>query len=172
MSPFNLCKSLERAAARLGDSQAAGGRRRRSDRGASRLEPELTRYLETLLHAHERPRMSALMNDLEAFCAGREGLRCPARATVYKFIDRCPGEEIEMAELPPEVQRVLYNIDSGARVPLRQLAFYCINYGDQRAMSFAAALPWLPLRQAYCMRGWRKRSKGVLEAILRARAIS
>ena len=49
----------------------------------------------------------------------------------------------------------LYNLGPGARVPGRQLAFYCLNYGSLSAMSFAATLPWLDLHQARHVRGWR-----------------
>jgi hypothetical protein len=47
--------------------------------------------------------------------------------------------------------------------------FYCLNYGSLAAMSFAAGLPWLDLHQARHLRGWRPRSRGLLDAVLRAR---
>ena len=57
-------------------------------------------------------------------------------------------------------------------VPGHQLAFYCFNYGTSDVMSFAAGLPWLDLYQAAHLRGWWPRSRGLLDASLRARRIS
>lgn len=57
-------------------------------------------------------------------------------------------------------------------MPGPQLAFYCLNYGSLAAISYAAGLPWLDLYQAGRLRGWRPRSRGLLDAVLRARGIS
>jgi len=73
--------------------------------------------------------------------------------------------------LPPAVRAALYNLDDDAMVPAAQLAFYCFNYGNLGAMSYAAGMPWLALFQAKRMRGWRFSSKGVLDAVMRVRGV-
>jgi len=65
----------------------------------------------------------------------------------------------------------LYNLPRDGEVPGEQLAFYCFNYGDLKAVQYAAGLPWLPLYRAYRMRGWRAQSRGLLRAALLARGI-
>jgi hypothetical protein len=65
----------------------------------------------------------------------------------------------------------LYNLSPADRIPGHQLAFYCFNYGSLAAISYAAGLPWLDLYQARFLRGWRPRSAGLLEAVMRARGI-
>ena len=76
-----------------------------------------------------------------------------------------------MGDLPPEVQRALYNLGDEGRIPGHQVAFYCLNHGCARASSFAAGMPWLDLYQAARTRGWRQRSRGLLGAILAVRRI-
>ena len=91
--------------------------------------------------------------------AGKQA-RCPVCNTIYS-----------VPELPVHVRDALYNLDLEGTVPGHQLAFYAFQYGDTRAMSFAAGLPWLDLYQADRMRGWRPRSHGLLRAVLAHRAI-
>jgi hypothetical protein len=79
----------------------------------------------------------------------------------------CPT--FHVSHLPPDVRDCLYNIGGNAKVPGHQLAFYCFNYGSTRAVAFAAGLPWLCLYQAGLLRGWRPKSRGLLDAIVAAR---
>lgn len=114
--------------------------------------------------------MSHVRDELRRFC-GRHGLCAPARATIYNAIPRTPAHVYSVPELPVHVRDALYNLDLEGTVPGHQLAFYAFQYGDTRAMSFAAGLPWLDLYQADRMRGWRPRSHGLLRAVLAHRAI-
>jgi hypothetical protein len=66
---------------------------------------------------------------------------------------------------------VLYNLGPTGTVPGHQLAFYCFNYGSLAAVSYAAGLPWLDLHQARRLQGWRPRSRGLLDAVMRVRGI-
>lgn len=110
------------------------------------------------------------MRELRQRCEAREQ-RCPSRATVYTFMRRDPGRSYEVERLPPAVRAALYNLSPAGHVPGAQLAFYCFNYGDLDAIHHASGLPWLPLYQAYRMRGWRPRSRGLLRAVLVTRRI-
>ena len=93
------------------------------------------------------------------------------RASLYNALARIEGHTYAIADLPAPVARALYNLAATGRVPGHQLAFYCFNYGSVPAISFAAGLPWLDLYQARRFRGWRPRSAGLLEAVMRARGI-
>lgn len=99
------------------------------------------------------------------------GLAPPSRATFYKLLAVLPTRTYRVAELPGAVRRALYNLSPESGVPAHQLAFYCFNYGDVAAMSFAAGLPWLALYQALRLPGHRARSRGLLEAAAHARGI-
>jgi hypothetical protein len=112
--------------------------------------------------------MVDLVRDLVAACA-RRGLPAPARATLYACLGRVEPHRYRVAELPAAARRSLYNLGARARVPGHQLAFYCFNYGDLEAMSFAAGLPWLDLYQAARLGGWRPRSRGLLASVLGVR---
>jgi len=114
--------------------------------------------------------MTRLLERLARF-SRRRGLRCPSRATVYKLLDTLDGPTYRMSDLPVAARLALYNLDADARVPSRQVAFYCFNYGDLPAVCFASGLPWLALYQAGRLRGWRPKSRGLLEAVCRARHI-
>jgi hypothetical protein len=135
------------------------------------MHPEMVGELERLLGAQERPPVSLLLAKLSEL-ATRRGLRVPARATIYYAMQRAPSRTYSISQLTDEVQSALYNLDPKGNVPGHQLAFYCLNYGGLRAMSFAAGLPWLALYQAARLPGWRARSRGVLDAILLARRIT
>jgi hypothetical protein len=165
MSAFDLDRSLERARKRLGSSP-----RRRSDRGVTRLDPAVLDCVQDVLGGQERPPMPVVLESIEKQCR-RKGLKPPSRATVYKLMRTLPGRIYHMKELPPSVQSALYNLDHGSRVPGHQVAFYCFNHGDVRAMSFAAGMPWLALYQALRMQGYHARSRGLVEAAARARRI-
>lgn len=101
----------------------------------------------------------------------RAGLEPPSRATVYKLLRSLPTPTYRVSDLPPAVRRALYNLGSESDVPAHQVAFYCFNYGDLAAASFAAGLPWLAIHQALEVPGYRARSRGLVEAVARARDI-
>lgn len=168
MSHFDLGKSLKSAAERLG--AAPNRRKRRADAGSSRIPAAIQAELGRLLGGRERGSMRQVQRRLEAFCEGR-GLEAPSRATLYRLMAEMPVHHYRVADLPRWVQAALYNLDADARVPGHQLVFYAFNYGDSRAMSFAAGLPWIDLYQAARMRGWRPMSLGPLRAAMRRRGI-
>ncbi|MBI3178415.1 MAG: hypothetical protein HYZ27_02065 [Deltaproteobacteria bacterium] len=168
MSAFDLARSLEAAAARFGPRTE---RTPRADRGASRLDPRVERRLHALLRGQDRPAIATVVAELRRFCGPRR-LRAPSRATVYNAIARVPSHAYAFAELPAYVRDALYNLDGSATVPGHQLAFYAFQYGDTRAMSFAAGLPWIDLVHADHLRGWRPRSHGLLRAVLARRGIA
>ena len=99
------------------------------------------------------------------------GLRPPSRASLYNAFSSIDAHSYAIQSLPPAVIDVLYNLDPGGMVPGHQLAFYCFNYGTLAAVSYAAGLPWLDLYQARRLRGWRPRSRGLLQAVMRVRGI-
>jgi hypothetical protein len=125
-------------------------------------------FLRKSLLADERPHLPSLIGALKTFCH-HKSLPCPSRASVYKLLDRIDGHSYRMSELPPAVRAALYNLGPDAIVPGHQVAFYCFNYGDLSAVSFASGMPWLDLRQAARLRGWRPKSRGLLEAVCRIR---
>lgn len=168
MSSFNLDASLDQARRRLGRE---GGRRRRADAGKLRIAPAVLAALRPLLLGPERPRMVDLERDLAAACR-RARVRPPSRTTLYAALARVDSHIYPSSALPPHVRAVLYNLQPTATVPGHQLAFYCFNYGGLDVVSWAAAMPWLDLYQAARMRGWRPRSLGLLQAVLRARGIT
>jgi len=114
--------------------------------------------------------MGDALAEIERECR-REGLRPPSRATVYKLLDTLPTATRRVSELPRPVREALFNLGSESEVPGHQLAFYCFNYGDLSALSFASGLPWLALHQALRLPGFRAKSRGLLEAVARARGI-
>lgn len=114
--------------------------------------------------------MSELLSNVGAACRG-QGLTPPSRASVYKLLATLPTPRHKVAGLPPSVRNALYNLSGDSEVPAHQLAFYCFNYGDLAATSFAAGLPWLALYQAARMPGYRARSRGLIDAVMRARRI-
>jgi len=114
--------------------------------------------------------MTRLRRQIAAGCMS-DGLRPPARASLYNALARIQGHRYRTADLPAHVVQALYNLASAGDVPGHQLAFYCFNYGSMHAISYAAGLPWLDLYQALHVRGWRPRSRGLLAAVMRARGI-
>jgi hypothetical protein len=73
--------------------------------------------------------------------------------------------------LSHDVRLTLHNVDPTAPIPGDQIAFRCFHDGNLHALSFAAGMPWLDLHQARRKRGWRPKSRGLLEAVCRARGI-
>lgn len=170
MSFFNLPASLERARDRLKGAAKAGSRRPRSDRGTPRIDPRTLAVLAEASGGYDRPGISELLSTVGERCRA-EGLTPPSRASVYKLLATLTTPRYAVADLPPPVREALYNLTDDSDVPAHQLAFYCFNYGDLAAMSFAAGLPWLALYQAARLPGYRSRSRGLIEAVLRARGI-
>lgn len=165
---FDLLKSQQQAEQRF---VRTSKRRRRSDAGRSRLDRDVLDELRAQILGIERPPLVAIRRRLADWCALR-GLRPPARATVYNTLLRVPGHAYPVPSLPRHVQKALYNLGPDAEVPGHQLAFYCFNYGSLAAVSYAAGLPWIDLYQAAHLRGWRPRSRGLLQAVLHSRGIS
>ena len=114
--------------------------------------------------------MSEALAEIGRYCR-REDVRPPSRATVYKLLDTLPTTSYRVRDLPSPVREALYNLAPEGRVPGHQLAFYCFNYGDLAAVSFASGLPWLALHQALRLPGWRSRSRGLAEAAACARGL-
>ncbi len=169
---FDLALSQAIARRRLGDrpGSPAGPRHPTSDRGSSRIAPEALRFLRRRLLAQERPRLPTLLDAVARFCRPK-GVACPSRASVYALLRRSNGHRYRVGDLPGAVQAALYNLSPDSRLPGHQVAFYCFHFGDLAAISFASGLPWLDLHQARRTRGWRPRSRGLLEAACRARGI-
>ena len=117
-----------------------------------------------------RPSMAALQRRVAAVCA-EQGIRPPARASLYNALARTEGHVYATSELPGTVVEALYNLAPDGRVPGPQLVFHCLNYGAVPAMCYAAGLPWLDLFQASRLRGWRPRSRSLLQAVLHVRGI-
>ncbi len=122
------------------------------------------------LQRSERPRIVDLQRELRGVCK-RHGLRVPARATIYNVIERARPPVFLARELPAAVREALYNVDLDAEIDGANVAFYAFNYGDLRAVCWAAGMPWLALRHAARLRGWRPKSKGLLLASMRRRGI-
>ena len=135
-----------------------------------RLHPAVIKGLVHAVSGQERLALNNLLADLSKRL-GKQGLVPPSRATVYHFLKSAPTPSYAIRTLPIAAQQALYNLDADGCVPGRQLAFYCFNYGSIQAVMFAAGLPWLALYQAARMAGLRPRSRGLLEAVLRARKI-
>jgi hypothetical protein len=145
-------------------------RRRRSDAGRSRLHPRLLAEIRSSLLGPDRPSITAVVR--RASDRSRQlGLRPPSRASVYNLLPRIPGHTYRIQALPLRVRDSLYNLPPDGSIPGPQLVFYCFNYGSLAAVSYAAGLPWLDLFQATRLRGWRARSRGLLDAVIRARGM-
>ncbi len=164
-SMFDLTASQRRAELRL---RSRSPRKSRSDRGRSRLPHEVLTEVQRAAQGFHRPVMARLHRRVAALCA-RTGRRPPARGSLYNAFDAIEPHCFAIASLPPGIGGLLYNLSPDGALPGPQLVFYCLNYGSLPAFSFAAALPWLDLHQARRMRGWRPRSRGLLDAILAAR---
>lgn len=114
--------------------------------------------------------MREMLRDIEDRCTSR-GLAPPSRATVYRLMASLACPTYRVGDLPGPVRRALYNLGPGSEVPGHQVAFYCFNYGEIAAVSFASGLPWLALYQALRLPGYRKKSRGLIEAAAAARGI-
>ena len=161
---------MKRAQERMGPESAPSDRAPRSDRGKTRLDPAVIDLINEVLAGHERPRMREILARVNGACEAAS-LRPPSRATIYKLMRTLPAGIYRKPDLPPAVQSALYNLSPECDIPGHQLAFYCLNYGDLAAISFAAGLPWLALHQALRMRGYRPKSRGLIESVARVRKI-
>lgn len=170
MPPFDIGLSLRNAERRIGAAPRTSTRRPRSDRGRSRLDGRVLAVLAEALSGQERPSLAEILVQVGKRCR-REGFEPPSRATVYKLLKSLPTPTYRVSSLPPQVRRALYNLGHQSDVPAHQVAFYCFNYGDLAAASFAAGLPWLAIHQALRLPGYRARSRGLVEAVARARGI-
>lgn len=170
MSVFDIQASQDRARRRLNGASRTSRRGPRSDRGISRIDARIRAWLTEAVGGYDRPRMADVLTTVGDRCR-REGLESPSRATVYKLLASLPTPSYRLTEVPPAVQNALYNLAAESSVPAHQVAFYCFNYGDLAAISFAAGLPWLALYQARRLPGYRPKSRGLLEAVAHARGL-
>ena len=164
---LDLDQSQRQARARL---QRSSPRRRRSDAGRSRLPPAVLTEVRLAALGGGRPSMAALQRRVADVCKD-QGIRPPARASLYNALARTEGHVYATSELPGAVVEALYNLAPDGTVPGPQLVFHCLNYGTLPAMCYAAGLPWLDLFQASRLRGWRPRSRSLLQAVMRVRGI-
>jgi hypothetical protein len=123
----------------------------------------------SILGSQERPAVVDVLRKLESYCRSRS-LRMPSRATIYNAMDRVPIPMFAYEDLPSSVQRTLHNVAHGP-IPGHQIAFAAFSYGDSRALSFAAGLPWVCLRAASKARGFRPKSRALLDAVIAYRGI-
>lgn len=169
MSSFDLEQSLERAGRRLA-RRPPTTRRRRSDAGQSRLHPAVLAAVRAAALEADRPAMAEVRRRVDRVCRQR-GLQSPSRAGLYNALARAEGHVYAIAALPRDARRALHNLAADGSVPGHQLVYACVNHGSLAAVSFAAGLPWLDLHHAARLRGWRPRSRGLLEAILAVRGL-
>ena len=165
---LDIQESQRRAESRL---RRVSRRRRRADAGRSRLPAPVLAVVRRAALGPRRPSMIALRQRVAETCEAF-GLKPPARATLYNAFDRLGPRRYRVSTLPRHAVEALYNLAPNTVVPGPQLAFYCFNYGSLAAVSFAAGLPWLELYQARRLRGWRPRSRGLFDAVMRARGLS
>jgi hypothetical protein len=171
MPSFNLDDAMVRAAERFDSlDNAAKPRRARADRGRSRMPEPIRAFLNEVLSGVDRPRFLDIETEVARFSKNR-GLPCPSRATLYHYFASAPAGTLDWNDLPIAVQRALYNLGEGVRVPAHQVVFAAFNYGDIEAISFASGLPWLALYQADRVRGWRPKSHSLLRAVMKGRGL-
>lgn len=114
--------------------------------------------------------MGRMLGTIEDLCR-EQGLVPPSRSSVYKIMAVAPCPRRRMGDLPGAVREALYNLEPDSEVPEHQIAFYCFNYGDSRAMSFASGLGWLAIYQALRLPGHRPGSRSLMRAVAAARGI-
>lgn len=166
---YDLQASVRRAEARLARHEIPH-RRQRADKGSSRMASEARSALWELIRTYDRPDITKTVATLSQRCEAL-GVTSPSRATVYNFFLRGPGHTYRKRDLPDAVRSTLYNLSEDTMVPGRQVAFQAFNEGNLQAMMFAAGMPWLDLYQAARVSGWRPRSRGLFDAVIRARGI-
>lgn len=163
MSVLSINSSIIRAERRL---RGSGARGPRGDRGVARINARAEAALQRLLHTRDKPAINAVATQLQSYCA-RVGISAPSRASVYNAVQRAVAPSFTTDAMPQAMRDALYNLDLSTRlsVPGDQLVFYAFNYGSPAAISFAAALPWLCLAKAANLRGWRPKSRALLQAV-------
>jgi hypothetical protein len=164
---FSLTDSMARAETRLGKGGAA--RRKRSDRGGSRLVPKVEAKLRALLGAHDLPPILDVHRHVISWCK-KARLAPPSRATLYNAIERVEPPTYETSKLPDSVRACLHNV-GGEHVSGAHVVFAAFNYGDTRALGFAAGLPWACLHRAASIPGFRPKSLALLRSVMRYRGI-
>jgi hypothetical protein len=112
--------------------------------------------------------MAQVVSRVRAF-SRRRGDRAPSRASIYQWARVVPAPPVPVAELPPFARDALNNLAGTPLVPADQLAFCCFNYGDTRAIGYAAALPRPVLSRALSTPGWRPKSRALARAVLLSR---
>src|SRR5512140_3353515 len=112
---FDFSRSQREAAARLGPSSR---RRRRSDRGRSRLPVPVLAEVRASAGRMDRPSMAELQEKVSSLCA-RSGLRTPSRASLYNAFATLDGHSYAIGALPPAIREVLYNLATTGSVPGR-----------------------------------------------------
>jgi hypothetical protein len=132
--------------------------------GRSRLHPAVEAKLQELLGTHDRPRMAEVYRAVREHCE-RRSLTTPSRSTLYNAVRRVQPPSFALDALPETVRRTLHNVGSGP-IPGHQVAFAAFNYGDTRALCFAAGMPWVCLDVAARLGGWRPKSLALLRAVL------
>jgi hypothetical protein len=135
------------------------------------MHPIVLAELRRLALGVERPLMKNVQARLNQLSRA-EGLRPPARATLYNTLPRLSGHTYSISKLPAIVRQSLYNLAPDAVVPGHQLAFHCFNHGSLAAVCFGSGLPWIDLYQASRLRGWRPKSRGLLVAAMGVRGIA
>ncbi len=170
MSMFNIQESQEKARRRLKAIPRVSGRQPRSDRGSSRVDRRVLDWLAEATNGYDRPAMSDVLARVGDRCR-IAGIAPPSRATAYKLMATLPTPVYRLDELPLAVRNALYNLAPESNVPAHQVAFYCFNYGDLAAISFASGLPWRALYQARLLPGHRDKSRSLLDAVAQARGL-
>jgi hypothetical protein len=168
VSILNIDRSVGRAETRFRGGGRTSERRVRSDRGRFRLDPRIAGQLADRIDGYDKPSVNELLREMQRASQALGG-RGPSRATIYSFIAKHPVPGYRVGRLPAYVRQTLFNLGPDSDVPGDQLVFRCLNYGDTDAISFAAGLPWRHLHCALRMRGWRPKSRALLDAIVRAR---
>lgn len=189
VSVFDLGESLRNAQRRFGGTSPDARSKRlgqtpprgRADRGHARIDPRVERQLQGLLQGREKPSMASLGRELQQL-SKRLGVAPPARGTLYNAVARAKPPTYATRELPRAVREALYNSSAAeasggessvaaTHVPGDQIVFYCFNYGDVRAISYGAGMPWLCLVHAAVRRGFRPKSLSLLRAVMAVRGI-
>jgi hypothetical protein len=134
------------------------------------LPAELEAELGRLLGTRDKPSMVSVRRSLSRFCR-EHACREPSRATLYNAIERVPSPSYSLSALPPHVRRCLHNLDEDAIVPGPQVAFAVFNRGESAALSWAAGMPWVCLKAARKLPGFRPKSRALLDAVLRFRGV-
>lgn len=142
-------------------------RKRRTDAGHSRFPAAVEALVQELLSKENRPSVASAHAELRKRF---RGTKVPCRASIYNAFSRAIPPCFDKRSLPLSVQNALHNVRDGD-VPGQQVAFAAFNYGDERALSFAAGLPWSCLYQASRMRGFRPKSFALLRAVMAHRGI-